>query len=112
MEYHWPGNLRELGNFIKRFIVLRDESLAISELQAKGRNASGEGTPSTFASVPDSGLKSMVRNSRDEIELKAIEEALAATHWNRKLAAARLRISYKALLNKVKQHHLAPPAGN
>ena len=112
MEYHWPGNLRELGNFIKRFIVLRDENLAISELETKGRKgALCEGMPSTFASVPDSGLKSLVRNSRDEIELKAIEEALAATHWNRKLAAARLRISYKALLNKVKQHRLAPPAG-
>lgn len=110
MEYQWPGNLRELGNFIKRFIVLRDERLAISELEAKCHNGhSGEAIPPTFAAAPDSGLKCLVRNSRDEIELRAIEEALAATHWNRKMAAARLHISYKALLNKVKQHHLSPP---
>jgi DNA-binding NtrC family response regulator len=41
--------------------------------------------------------------------LKAIEEALAATKWNRKMAAAKLHISYKALLNKVKQYRMTPP---
>jgi DNA-binding NtrC family response regulator len=55
------------------------------------------------------GLKSLVRSSKDQTELKAIEEALAATNWNRKMAAVRLTISYKALLNKVKQYRLSPP---
>lgn len=109
LRYHWPGNLRELGNFAKRYAVLQDEALAISELQNKCRccelpdlvRPDGDGT---FA-----GLKSLVRISRDEIELKAIENALQATHWNRKIAAQRLNISYKALLNKIKQYRLTPP---
>src|SRR5689334_2691749 len=42
LRYHWPGNLRELGNFVKRFLVLEDETLAIEELQMKGRGLSGE----------------------------------------------------------------------
>ena len=32
-EYPWPGNLRELSNFIKRYLVLGDEKLAINELR-------------------------------------------------------------------------------
>src|SRR5437764_12452640 len=41
LRYHWPGNLRELGNFVKRFLVLEDEAVAIEELQMKGRGVSG-----------------------------------------------------------------------
>jgi two-component system, NtrC family, response regulator AtoC len=109
MRYHWPGNLRELGNFAKRYAVLQDEALAISELQNKCRCCE---LPDLVRQDGDgnlAGLKSLVRISRDEIELKAIESALQATHWNRKLAARRLNISYKALLNKVKQYRLTPP---
>jgi two-component system response regulator AtoC len=111
LRYHWPGNLRELGNFVKRYIVLRDEGLAVSELEEKSRAFSlVPGASAKFGlSWAESGLKSLVRSSTDQTELKALEEALAATHWNRKMAAARLNISYKALLNKLKRYHLIPP---
>ena len=46
---------------------------------------------------------------KDKTELKAIEEALVATNWNRKLAAVRLNISYKALLYKIKQYEIIQP---
>jgi len=111
LQYHWPGNLRELGNFVKRFIVLQDESMAVAELEEKSRLLRASTPPEKFPSNNwENGLKSLVRSSRDQTELKAIEEALAATHWNRKLAAMRLNISYKALLNKVKLYRLKPPS--
>jgi len=109
LKYHWPGNLRELGNFVKRFLVLQDENLAISELEERSKPPAAAKIVRPAAVPIDKGLKSLVRSSKDETELRAIEEALQATNWNRKMAAARLNISYKALLNKVKQYRLAPP---
>jgi two-component system, NtrC family, response regulator AtoC len=110
VQYRWPGNLRELGNFVKRYMVLQDENLAISELESKfrgqGFTASGDGLE---ANGSEFGLKSLVRNLKDKTELKAIEEALIATNWNRKLAAVRLNISYKALLYKIKQYEIVQP---
>lgn len=107
MHYHWPGNLRELGNFVKRYIVLQDENMAIAELEAKSKGALAE--DARLEGAPAGGLKSLVRGLKDEAEMKAIEQALTSTNWNRKMAAARLNISYKALLYKIKQYQIVPP---
>jgi DNA-binding NtrC family response regulator len=55
------------------------------------------------------GLKSMMKDLKHSAEVKVIEEALAATKWNRKLAALRLKISCKALRYKIKQYQISPP---
>ncbi|MBV9145143.1 MAG: sigma-54-dependent Fis family transcriptional regulator [Acidobacteria bacterium] len=112
VQYHWPGNLRELGNFVKRYLVLQDENMAIAELESKtkGGDSAGNGNAATNGQAPAGGLKSLVRGLKDEAELRAIEQALLATNWNRKMAAARLHISYKALLYKIKQYQIVPPA--
>ncbi|HEU4413400.1 MAG TPA: sigma-54 dependent transcriptional regulator [Candidatus Angelobacter sp.] len=112
LEYRWPGNLRELGNFVKRFVVLQDETLAISELEEKGRE-SGMPPASDYgrrSSNIATGLKSLVRNLKHSAEVKVIEEALLSTNWNRKLAALQLKISSKALRYKIKQYQISPPA--
>lgn len=112
VAYHWPGNLRELGNFIKRYLVIRDEPAALADLESK--------IPGYFVPVPDRvssvtattspDLKSMVRGLKDQAEMQAIRETLAETKWNRRIAAARLNISYKALLYKIRQYNLSAPA--
>lgn len=104
LRYSWPGNLRELQNMVKRYIVLGDEDLAISELSPTGQY------PTAPASVEArSGLKSLVRSVKNEAEAAAISDALQGTNWNRKQAAKNLGISYKALLYKIRELNLQPP---
>jgi transcriptional regulator with PAS, ATPase and Fis domain len=107
-EYSWPGNLRELNNFVKRFLVLGDEQLAIHELHPK-TDASGArfDTETRAAAEAVGGLKSLARSAKDEAEAEAIAKALEETNWNRKQAAALLKISYKALLYKIRQYGIA-----
>jgi DNA-binding NtrC family response regulator len=110
LRYSWPGNLRELGNFIKRYMVLRDEAVAIAELEEQQASS---GLDAEFIDenslVSAGGLKSMVQNLKERAEPKIIERVLIATKWNCKLAAKQLKISYKALLYKMKEYHVLPP---
>ncbi len=112
-KYSWPGNIRELNNFVKRYLVLGDESLAISELHPKSDGNGAQFDPAVPQSHADAtgGLKSLGRSAKDEAEAEAIRKALDETNWNRKQAAALLQISYKALLYKIKQHGLAQTGG-
>jgi len=109
LEYPWPGNLRELSNFVKRYLILADEKLAIAELHPRsdisgGMNPDGShGAGETTAG----GLKSLARSAKDEAEAAAITQALEQTNWNRKQAAVLLKISYKALLYKIRQYGIA-----
>jgi two-component system response regulator AtoC len=106
-EYSWPGNLRELNNFVKRYLVLGDEKLAVQELQPKNDGTGPRTDSSSPASEGSGGLKSLARSAKDEAEAEAIKQALNQTNWNRKQAAALLKISYKALLYKIRQYGIA-----
>jgi two-component system response regulator AtoC len=103
----WPGNLRELNNFLKRYLILGDENLAVAELQPRNDGNGGGRGDSGAKTAETGGLKSLARNAKDEAEGEAIRQALEQTNWNRKQAAALLQISYKALLYKIRQYGIA-----
>jgi len=112
LRHPWPGNLRELSNFIKRYLVLGDETLAVAELQPRpdgggGTHFDASGKAAAAAAEGTGGLKSLGRSAKDEAEAEAIARALEETNWNRKQAATLLKISYKALLYKIRQYGIA-----
>jgi len=118
LAYDWPGNLRELENFVRRFFVMGDETIAISELQSKRKNVREPETQvaavhyGAAKAFPGNGVrpsfKSFVQNAKNGAEIQAIMHALEKTSWNRRRAAKTLNISYRALLYKIQQHGLKP----
>jgi DNA-binding NtrC family response regulator len=109
LNYPWPGNLRELENFVKRYVILEDDEGSLRELiemSATRQRTSPREEPHV---AREQGLKALVRGLKDEAEMEAIADALEKTRWCRKDAAKMLGISYKALLYKMRQFNLDTP---
>jgi DNA-binding NtrC family response regulator len=109
LNYPWPGNLRELENFVKRYVILEDDEGSLRELVEMSATRQRI-SPREEVRVPkEQGLKALVRGLKDEAEMEAIADALEKTRWCRKDAAKMLGISYKALLYKMRQFNLDTP---
>lgn len=114
LAFPWPGNIRHLENVVRKLTVLRDPNVIVNELEMiSGRrdkdDVSGSGEEAIpdlprkkAASAPSSVLEEASR-TKQEAEAAAILEALHCSRWNRKQAAALLKIDYKALLYKMKK---------
>jgi len=129
--YDWPGNIRELENMVKRIVILQDESLVVREMQRTARPVgafatAGAGAPvldpiedadefedaDEEESLPDAPIGATPAGSRladaakaaaQKVERAIIEETLRQVQWNRRRAAEHLGVSYKTLLNKIKE---------
>ncbi|MCL6480346.1 MAG: sigma-54 dependent transcriptional regulator [Firmicutes bacterium] len=100
-KHSWPGNIRELENLMKRYVILGSEEAMTDELMARGPE------PSYLdPHLPADGsisLKKLTRQAVLELERKVILQVLEANSWDRKRAARALNISYRALLYKIRQ---------
>src|SRR6201993_63862 len=97
-KYHWPGNIRELENLMKRYVILGSEEVISSDLVTREQEYFN---PEINVDGPIS-LKKLTRQATRELERKIILKVLQAHHWNRKQAARALSISYRALLYKIR----------
>jgi two-component system, NtrC family, response regulator AtoC len=97
-KYHWPGNIRELENLLKRYVILGTEDAISSDLVSREQEYFN---PEINLDGPIS-LKKLTRQAVRELERKVILKVLQANHWNRKQAAKALSISYRALLYKIR----------
>lgn len=109
VNYPWPGNLRELENFVKRYVILEDDEGSLRELVEMSSTRQRTSPREEAAAPKEQGLKALVRGLKDEAEMEAIADALEKTRWCRKDAAKMLGISYKALLYKMRQFNLDTP---
>ena len=117
-EYSWPGNVRELENMIRRLVVLQSELLVQEEIALRTEKPSGLPVPA-FVPPKDQapsrptgkslGLKEIAKKAAMAAEAAAIKEVLERVRWNRAETARLLKISYKALLYKIRQCGLDGP---
>jgi len=111
MTYHWPGNVRELENYTRKLMIMRDPEELTRELQARARRRPQPAVPAAAAAekpampepVAAAPILEQVTKAKQQAEIEAILAALNAARWNRKEAAALLKIDYKALLYKMKK---------
>ncbi len=93
-EYHWPGNLRQMKNMIRRATLLSQGSyITLSELGSELK-------PVKEMGGPDFSLYN------EDAEKQQIIEALKRTGYNKSKAAKLLNIDRKTLYNKIKLYNL------
>ncbi len=107
-KYAWPGNIRELENFIERVSILRKEGMIEpSDIpqhfdEGTGMTANGQ----LPIEIPEQGID--FNNAIAAYENQLIINALNKTGWNRNQAAILLRLNRTTLVEKIKKKGLAP----
>jgi two-component system response regulator AtoC len=98
-SYHWPGNIRQLENLMRRYVVLGSQATVVSEISRDQTNVF------QFV-IPPNGkvsLKEITRKAVRQVERQVIFKVMEANGWKRKRSARMLRISYRALLYKLQE---------
>jgi len=123
MAYDWPGNIRQLENVVKRYLLLPGRNLGIGDLKENPFSrpplsapnlSDAEPQKAPFNAVKDPclverrnqapfppaaqcpSLKQVSALAAERAEKEVVLWMLGQTNWNRKLAADRLDICYKA----------------
>ena len=97
--YSWPGNVRELENTLERAMIFYEGPITADTLEL--RPSAGEEAIDAVRS-----LTQLSNGAAKKAEVEAISRVLAETRGNKSKAARILGISYKTLLNKVKEYEL------
>ena len=95
----WRGNIREMENWISRYVLLGQQDLPTDTVDDSHLQPLSAGDASR-GSIP---LKRIARKARQSMNRELILSALNANRWNRRKAAKDLKISYRSLLYKIRE---------
>jgi two-component system, NtrC family, response regulator AtoC len=108
LAHPWPGNLRELENLIKQWVVLQDEAHLRKEIEERLRahEVARPGAAKLREQRVRLDLKGIGRRAAREAELEVLKDTLERVRWNRAEAARVLNVSYKTLLHKLRDANI------
>jgi len=95
---NWKGNVRELSNGVARYVLIGPDVAMVPE-QPQKRTAMLNGVAGAAELLP---LKQRAKDAIKEMERNVILESLRANKWNRRKTALALKISYRALIYKIR----------
>jgi transcriptional regulator with PAS, ATPase and Fis domain len=98
MNCQWSGNVRELENVIRRYVIFGQEDASLADVNRRDDLLY---TPE-ICLEGDISLKEITRRAVRELEYKIISRVLLTHHGNRTDAARTLKISYRALMYKIR----------
>lgn len=99
-NYHWPGNVRQLENLIRSYVLIGSEEALVAEMMPE--EPRGGITTDIDLSVPVS-LKNITKKATQDLERQIILKVLQENSWNRQKTAKWLQISYRSLLYKLSE---------
>jgi two-component system response regulator AtoC len=106
-RYHWPGNIRQLENMVRNYVLIGSEDVLVSEMVP---SAQARLTTEIDLAAPIS-LKAITRAATQDLEREIILRVLQANGWNRSKAAKWLKISYRSLLYKLQEFRIGGADG-
>jgi DNA-binding NtrC family response regulator len=102
LRHDWPGNIRELSNFIRRVVTLSDTNVIDASWLS----------PEFLHVVPTAaaptGVRGVTGTSLREVERSLLEKTLEATQGNRTHAAEMLGVSLRTIRNRIREYGLPP----
>jgi DNA-binding NtrC family response regulator len=108
--YPWPGNVRQLENAIRQFLILGEEELVLHSLLESAMGDEREQLLESPAPSAEEGhsprgeshsLKDIAVQAAERAEREIVLRTLNERQWNRKQVARELGISYRTLLTKL-----------
>ena len=107
-RYNWPGNIRQLENMIRSYVLIEDEEALAAELIPA---ATAGVVPEIDLANPIS-LKLLTKAATRDLEREIILKVLQSKGWSRQKTAQWLNISYRSLLYKLQEAKVGAVKGN
>ena len=108
-HYHWPGNIRQLENLIRSYVLIGSEEALAAELEPPAPSGPAKLKTEIDLSNPIS-LKEITKAATQDLERQIILKVLEANGWNRRKTAKWLNISYRSLLYKLQDTESDTPS--
>jgi two-component system response regulator AtoC len=105
-HYDWPGNIRQLENLIRSYILIGSEEALAAELVPSLLTSPARLNSEIDLSKPVS-LKEITKAATQDLERQIIVKVLEANGWSRRKTAQWLKISYRSLLYKLQDSQAA-----